>query len=172
VVPGRPSRANGRGGPRLAAGGARTLAPDRRGDLRRRGLDRQGELLAATKGEVSPLDPLARARRGPGRRRRLAVGPAGRRAGRLCLDLPPGLASDLGEPHGLALELAGLILILEGQVSLIDALDMKIDKAAQEGIIFFPCASAPCKAALGCQIDSSEVSRCLNEELVKLPIAS
>jgi hypothetical protein len=27
---------------------------------------------------------------------------------------------------------------LEGQVSLIDALDMKIDKAAQEGIIFFP----------------------------------
>ncbi len=124
------------------------------------------------RGEVSPLDPLARARRGPGRRRRLAVGPAGRRAGRLCLDLPPGLASDLGEPHGLALELAGLILILEGQVSLTDALDMKIDKAAQEGIIFFPCASAPCKAALGCQIDSSEVSRCLNEELVKLPIAS
>jgi hypothetical protein len=33
------------------------LAPDRRGDLRRRGLDRQGELLAATKGECSPSTP-------------------------------------------------------------------------------------------------------------------
>lgn len=31
-----------------------------------------------------------------------------------------------------------LALILEGQVSLIDALDMKTEKAAQEGIIFFP----------------------------------
>jgi len=33
---------------------------------------------------------------------------------------------------------ADLILILEGQVSLIDALDTKINKAAREGIIFFP----------------------------------
>lgn len=31
-------------------------------------------------------------------------------------------------------------LILEGQVSLVDALDIKIQKAAQEGIIFFPLA--------------------------------
>jgi hypothetical protein len=31
-----------------------------------------------------------------------------------------------------------LVLILEGQVSLTDALDLKIQKAAQEGIIFFP----------------------------------
>jgi len=31
-------------------------------------------------------------------------------------------------------------LVLEGQVSLVDALDMKIQKAAQEGIIFFPLA--------------------------------
>jgi hypothetical protein len=31
-----------------------------------------------------------------------------------------------------------LTLILEGQVSLADALDMKIQKAAQEGIIYFP----------------------------------
>lgn len=31
-----------------------------------------------------------------------------------------------------------LTLILEGQVSLVDALDMKIQKAAQEGIIYFP----------------------------------
>jgi hypothetical protein len=57
VVPGRPSRANGRGGPRLAAGGARTLAPDCRGDLRQRGLDRQGELLAATEGGGVPPRP-------------------------------------------------------------------------------------------------------------------
>ena len=33
-----------------------------------------------------------------------------------------------------------LILILEGHVSLIDALDLKIQKAAQEGIVFFPLA--------------------------------
>jgi hypothetical protein len=73
-----------------------------------------------------------------------------------------------GEKKSVARRSTGL----DYSSSLIDALDMKIDKAAQEGIIFFPCASAPCKAALGCQIDSSEVSRCLNEELVKLPIAS
>lgn len=35
-----------------------------------------------------------------------------------------------------------LLLILEGRVSLIDALDMKIQKAAQEGIIFFPLAQS------------------------------
>ncbi|MBC8554328.1 MAG: restriction endonuclease [Candidatus Brocadiales bacterium] len=35
---------------------------------------------------------------------------------------------------------ADLILILEGHVSLIDALELKIRKAAQEGIIFFPLA--------------------------------
>ncbi len=34
-----------------------------------------------------------------------------------------------------------LSLILEGQVSLIDGLDLKIQKAAQEGIIYFPLAS-------------------------------
>jgi hypothetical protein len=33
-----------------------------------------------------------------------------------------------------------LTLILEGHVSLVDALDLKIQKAAQEGIIFFPLA--------------------------------
>jgi hypothetical protein len=33
-----------------------------------------------------------------------------------------------------------LTLILEGRMSLIDALDMKIQKAAQEGIIYFPLA--------------------------------
>jgi hypothetical protein len=33
-----------------------------------------------------------------------------------------------------------LALVLEGQVSLIDALELKIQKAAQEGIIFFPLA--------------------------------
>ncbi len=31
-------------------------------------------------------------------------------------------------------------LILEGHVSLVDALDLKIEKAAQEGIIYFPLA--------------------------------
>ena len=31
-------------------------------------------------------------------------------------------------------------LILEGQISLIDALEMKTEKAAQEGIIYFPLA--------------------------------
>jgi hypothetical protein len=31
-----------------------------------------------------------------------------------------------------------LALILEGHVSLTDALDLKIQKAAQEGVIFFP----------------------------------
>ncbi len=31
-----------------------------------------------------------------------------------------------------------LVLILEGQISLMDALDLKIRKAAQEGIIYFP----------------------------------
>jgi hypothetical protein len=35
-----------------------------------------------------------------------------------------------------------LLLILEGRVSLIDALDMKIQKAAQEGIILFPLAQS------------------------------
>jgi hypothetical protein len=35
-----------------------------------------------------------------------------------------------------------LLLILEGRVSLIDALDIKIQKAAQEGIIFFPLAQS------------------------------
>ena len=29
-------------------------------------------------------------------------------------------------------------LILEGHISLVDAMDLKIQKAAQEGIIFFP----------------------------------
>lgn len=33
-----------------------------------------------------------------------------------------------------------LILILEGQVSLVDALELKIQKAAQEGVIYFPLA--------------------------------
>jgi hypothetical protein len=33
---------------------------------------------------------------------------------------------------------ADLSLILEGHVSLTDGLDLKIQKAAQEGIIFFP----------------------------------
>lgn len=33
-----------------------------------------------------------------------------------------------------------LILILEGQISLVDALELKIQKAAQEGIIYFPLA--------------------------------
>jgi hypothetical protein len=33
-----------------------------------------------------------------------------------------------------------LALILEGQVSLIDALELKIQKAAQEGIVFYPLA--------------------------------
>ena len=33
-----------------------------------------------------------------------------------------------------------IALILEGQVSLTDALDMKIQKAAQEGIVYFPLA--------------------------------
>lgn len=33
-----------------------------------------------------------------------------------------------------------IALILEGHVSLIDALDMKVQKAAQEGIIYFPIA--------------------------------
>lgn len=31
-------------------------------------------------------------------------------------------------------------LILEGHISLVDALDLKIQKAAQEGIIYFPLA--------------------------------
>ena len=31
-----------------------------------------------------------------------------------------------------------LSLILEGQVTLVDALELKTSKAAQEGIIFFP----------------------------------
>lgn len=31
-----------------------------------------------------------------------------------------------------------LTLILEGFVSLVDALDVKVQKAAQEGIIYFP----------------------------------
>jgi hypothetical protein len=35
---------------------------------------------------------------------------------------------------------ADLMLILEGRVSLNDALDLKIQKAAQEGIVFFPLA--------------------------------
>ncbi len=35
-----------------------------------------------------------------------------------------------------------LLLILEGRVSLIDALDIKIQKAAQEGIILFPLAES------------------------------
>lgn len=35
---------------------------------------------------------------------------------------------------------ADLSLILEGHVSLVDALDLKIQKAAQEGIIYFPLA--------------------------------
>ncbi len=35
---------------------------------------------------------------------------------------------------------ADLIVILEGQISLVDALELKIKKAAQEGIIFFPLA--------------------------------
>lgn len=33
-----------------------------------------------------------------------------------------------------------LVLILEGHMSLSDALDLKIQKAAQEGIIYFPLA--------------------------------
>ena len=33
---------------------------------------------------------------------------------------------------------ADLSLILEGQITLTDALDLKIQKAAQEGIVFFP----------------------------------
>ena len=33
-----------------------------------------------------------------------------------------------------------LALILEGQLSLVDALDMKVQKAAQQGIVFFPLA--------------------------------
>lgn len=33
-----------------------------------------------------------------------------------------------------------LILVLEGQISLVDALELKIQKAAQEGIIYFPLA--------------------------------
>jgi len=33
-----------------------------------------------------------------------------------------------------------LMLILEGQVSLVDALELKIQKAAQEGVIYFPLA--------------------------------
>jgi hypothetical protein len=31
-------------------------------------------------------------------------------------------------------------LVLEGHISLVDALDLKIQKAAQEGIIYFPLA--------------------------------
>ena len=34
-----------------------------------------------------------------------------------------------------------LLLILEGRVSLIDGLEIKIQKAAQEGIILFPLAT-------------------------------
>jgi hypothetical protein len=40
--------------------------------------------------------------------------------------------------HIVLVDGSDLTLILEGQVSLADALDLKIQKAAQEGIIFFP----------------------------------
>lgn len=33
-----------------------------------------------------------------------------------------------------------LALILEGRVSLIEALQIKLDKAAQQGVIFYPLA--------------------------------
>jgi len=38
----------------------------------------------------------------------------------------------------LLMDGSDLMLILEGRISLIDALDMKTQKAAQEGIVFFP----------------------------------
>jgi len=48
-------------------------------------------------------------------------------------DFTRGLSSNIVLMDG-----ADLSLVLEGHISLIDALDMKIQKAAQEGIIYFP----------------------------------
>jgi hypothetical protein len=48
-------------------------------------------------------------------------------------ELAKGTSSNL-----ILVDGSDIILILEGQISLIDALDIKIDKAAQEGIVYFP----------------------------------
>jgi hypothetical protein len=49
------------------------------------------------------------------------------------LEFTRGISSNI-----ILMDGSDLILILEGHVSLIDAIDLKIQKAAQEGIIFFP----------------------------------
>ncbi len=51
-------------------------------------------------------------------------------------ELPKGV----GHTNLILLDGADLALILEGRVSLIDALDLKIGMAAQEGVIFCPLA--------------------------------
>lgn len=51
------------------------------------------------------------------------------------LEFTRGVSSNIVLMDGMDLS-----LILEGHISLVDALDLKIQKAAQEGIIFFPLA--------------------------------
>jgi len=51
------------------------------------------------------------------------------------LEFTRGVSSNI-----ILMDGSDLILILEGHVSLIDALELKTQKAAQEGIIFFPLA--------------------------------
>lgn len=54
---------------------------------------------------------------------------------RSCYELTRGTSSNIVLMDG-----QDLMLILEGHVSLDDGLDLKIRKAAQEGIIYFPLA--------------------------------
>ena len=48
---------------------------------------------------------------------------------------------EVGPANLILLDGYDLALILEGRVSLIDALQAKTDKASQEGILFFPLAN-------------------------------
>jgi hypothetical protein len=51
------------------------------------------------------------------------------------MEFTRGISSNL-----ILMDGSDINLILEGQISLVDALEMKIEKAAQEGIIYFPLA--------------------------------
>jgi hypothetical protein len=51
------------------------------------------------------------------------------------LEFTRGVSSNI-----ILMDGSDLSLILEGHISLVDALDLKIEKAAQEGLIYFPLA--------------------------------